>query len=319
MDRIVLYDALCTRLSESDLKAITFRLQMRYESLPGDAITDKLMHLIQSLEDRQQLETLLPVLHKVRSDLHALLAQEKVGRVRQQTQYETWELDMDDLMRTLPRLLDAPLVGLGLAFDEVNFETGSDLVLQHVCRRVRNDYGWQTSESPVRTWHYTLPQMTQNEIRRAVKKLRDSHFFYNVKVKFSTEAEANAFWDTLRQAFDVELQRLFGTEKTCSMVVVMAGGPQTIFPQAVRRLEFTIHQEHVYDWVFRVVNDMTQRLGVRAWPPTIARDWTDLAWRNSQTTQDISLYDLITLLSQSTQLLTECHTGHDFVQILRQW
>ncbi len=82
---------LSPHLSEPDLKHMVFRFQeIRYESLDGDTVPVKLMSLMQWLEDRQRLADLLPVLHKVRSDLHTLLAQEKVGQVRQQTQYETW-------------------------------------------------------------------------------------------------------------------------------------------------------------------------------------------------------------------------------------
>lgn len=317
MDRVVLFDVLSPHLSEPDLKLMVFRFQeIRYESLDGDTVPVKLMSLMQWLEDRQRLADLLPVLHKVRSDLHALLAQEKVGQVRQQTQYETWQLDLDDLMRELPSRLDSSLVGLGLSFDEVNFEDGSSVVLQHVCQRVRNDYGWQTSEPGIRTLHPLRPQKIQQEILREIKKLRDGYVFYNLKVKFTTEAEANTFWDTLRHAFGIELQRLFGTEPTFSLVVLMAGGPDTIFPQAVSRLESTIHREHVYNWVFRVINDMARHRGVRAWPPTIARDWTDLAWRNSQIEHVISVYDLVKFLSESSQRLTECPAGSDFLQIL---
>jgi hypothetical protein len=319
MDRITLYDLLSSYIDESDFKKIIFRLGIRYENIAGDALEDKVMSLIERLEDLHRLPEMITVLQHVRPDIKECAAPEDARKVRQKTQYETWRLDMDDLMKELPKRLGSRLVGLGISFDDINFENGSDLVLQNFCLRARNEYGWNTSGPQIRTLNPLTEQITRRDIIREVRRLKTGYVFYNLKVKFTAQEEANTFWQELQNAFDTEFQRVFGTDQACSMIVVMAGGPQTVFPKAISYLgQFAIQRDHVFEWVFRVINDMANRTSVHYWPHDISHAWTDLAISDSKINNSISLYDLFNFLSQSIRLLTECQAGHDFLQSLRE-
>lgn len=105
------------------------------------------------------------------------------------------------------------------------------------------------------------------------------------------------------------------------MILVLAGGPQTVFPDAVGpRVPFAMQQEHVFEWAFRVINDMAHRPDMHDWDTyNIARVWKDLAVQKSTSNNSISLEDLFYFLSESLRLLHDCRTGDDFLHKLRQW
>ncbi len=74
LDPIALSDVLTARVGESDLRAIVFRLRLRYEELAGATLSEKILALIQHCDDRQRLHDLGTAVLHVRPDLHAALS-----------------------------------------------------------------------------------------------------------------------------------------------------------------------------------------------------------------------------------------------------